>query len=291
MGAVVGAAGAAINAAAAAGATALAGGSAAASSVPSIGAVMTIGAAEGAAGSLAEYCTEQALRGESVTLWGAASSVLVGGTIGSVTAGVGGWVAGKLGRRAARKMVKEVADETAEKALQRSLAKSTDKQRRKRVRKAVQEAAERAAQEAAEKVPGGSKEQFRRYVQKATQEAADKAAQREILESAYQKLAKRAKPKSVGKYLADSWHQATFPNRMQSDRYHLAKHGKGRTARQYTRDAMEFFEKSKQRGKEVILKDGTRGIKIQTKIKIPGQKTRRIGGYWTESGRLVTYWD
>ncbi|GIW99630.1 MAG: hypothetical protein KatS3mg111_2963 [Pirellulaceae bacterium] len=98
-------------------------------------------------------------------------------------------------------------------------------------------------------------------------------------------------PKGVGKYLADNWHQGTFPNRMQSVRYHLAKHGKGRTAQQYTEDAMDFFHKNKHLGQKVTLKDGTPGIKIQTKIKIPGQKTRRIGGYWTHDGKLVTFWD
>jgi len=78
---------------------------------------------------------------------------------------------------------------------------------------------------------------------------------------------------------------------MQSVRYHLAKHGKGRTAQQYTQDAMEFFQKNKHLGQKVTLKDGTAGIKIQTKIKIPGQKTQRIGGYWTQDGKLVTFWD
>jgi len=103
--------------------------------------------------------------------------------------------------------------------------------------------------------------------------------------------AESAAPKGAGKYLADNWHQGTFPNRMQSVRYHLAKHGKGRTAQQYTQDAMEFFQKNKHLGQKVTLKDGTAGIKIQTKIKIPGQKTQRIGGYWTQDGKLVTFWD
>lgn len=98
-------------------------------------------------------------------------------------------------------------------------------------------------------------------------------------------------PRGTGKYLADNWHQGTFPNRMQSVRYHLAKHGKGRTAQQYTQDAMDFFQKNKHLGQKVTLKDGTPGIKIQTKIKIPGQKTQRIGGYWTQDGKLVTFWD
>ncbi|MBX3435034.1 MAG: hypothetical protein KF847_17085 [Pirellulales bacterium] len=93
------------------------------------------------------------------------------------------------------------------------------------------------------------------------------------------------------RYLADNWHQGTFPNRTQSVSYHLAKHGKGRSATEYTRDAMDFFQKNRHLGQEVILKDGTAGIKIQTKISMPGQKTQKIGGYWTSDGRLVTFWD
>ena len=42
---------------------------------------------------------------------------------------------------------------------------------------------------------------------------------------------------------------------------------------------------------ELIIRDGTAGIKIQTKVRIPGQKTQKIGGYWTADGKLVTFWD
>ena len=98
-------------------------------------------------------------------------------------------------------------------------------------------------------------------------------------------------PRRTAKYLADNWHKGTFPNRMQSVRYHLAKHGKGRSAQRYTQDAMDFFQKNQHLGQKVVLKDGTPGIKIQKKIAIPGQKTQRHGGYWTHSGKLVTFWD
>jgi len=54
---------------------------------------------------------------------------------------------------------------------------------------------------------------------------------------------------------------------------------------------MDFFQKNRQLGQEVILKDGTAGIKIQMKVSVPGQKTQKIGGYWTSDGRLVTFWD
>jgi RHS repeat-associated protein len=96
---------------------------------------------------------------------------------------------------------------------------------------------------------------------------------------------------SAGKYLNDSWYKSTFPNRTQSVQYHLAKHGNGRTAVEYTRDAMDFFAQNQSLGKAVILRDGTAGIKIATKQPLPGGGVQKIGGYWTSDGRLVTYWD
>lgn len=96
---------------------------------------------------------------------------------------------------------------------------------------------------------------------------------------------------SAGKYLNDSWYKSTFPNRTQSVQYHLAKHGNGRTAVEYTRDAMDFFAQNQSLGKAVILRDGTAGIKIASKQPLPGGGVQKVGGYWTSEGRLVTYWD
>ena len=96
---------------------------------------------------------------------------------------------------------------------------------------------------------------------------------------------------SAGRYLKDTWYKSTFPNRTQSVQYHLAKHGKGRTAVQYTQDAMDFFAQNRSLGQSVILRDGTAGIKIATKQPRPGGGVQRVGGYWTSDGRLVTYWD
>lgn len=70
---------------------------------------------------------------------------------------------------------------------------------------------------------------------------------------------------SAGKYLNDTWYRSTFPNRTQSVQYHLAKHGYGRTAVQYTQDAMDFFAQNRSLGQSVILRDGTAGIKTSTK--------------------------
>lgn len=68
--------------------------------------------------------------------------------------------------------------------------------------------------------------------------------------------------------------------------YHLNKHGNGRTIEQYTDDAMTFYEENKHLGVEVILKDGTEAIRIQT-----GTGKNKVGGYWTIDGKLVTFWD
>ena len=39
-------------------------------------------------------------------------------------------------------------------------------------------------------------------------------------------------------------------------------------------------------GQEVVLKDGTKAIKIQT-----GTGKNKVGGYWTKDGKIVTFWD
>lgn len=96
--------------------------------------------------------------------------------------------------------------------------------------------------------------------------------------------------KSAGQYLFETWHQGTFPNRAQSVAYHLERHGKGRSATEYTRDAMSFFERNKHLGEQITLKDGSSGIRIQTKQIVDG-KVQRTGGYWTSDGKLVTFWD
>lgn len=93
-----------------------------------------------------------------------------------------------------------------------------------------------------------------------------------------------------GRILLENWHEGTFPNQVKSLEYHLLKHGNGRSAVQYTNDAMNFYNKNKHLGIDVILKSGTKGIKIQTKQIIDG-KIIRIGGYWTQDGKIVTFWD
>ena len=62
--------------------------------------------------------------------------------------------------------------------------------------------------------------------------------------------------------------------------------GKGRTIEQYTKSAKDFHVKNSELGQEVVLKDGTKAIKIQT-----GTGKNKVGGYWTKDGKIVTFWD
>lgn len=92
-------------------------------------------------------------------------------------------------------------------------------------------------------------------------------------------------------YLFDNWSPGTFENRTRSVAYHLEQHGGGRSAYQYTRDAMEFFAENRSLGSPAVLKNGAPGIRIQTKQPLPGGGIRNVGGWWTADGRLVTFWD
>ncbi len=89
-----------------------------------------------------------------------------------------------------------------------------------------------------------------------------------------------------GSKTSEQWYKSTFDTVEDSMEYHLDKHGKGRGIEEYTQDAMEFYNQNKHLGEEVILKDGTEAIKIQT-----GTGKNKVGGYWTKDGKLVTFWD
>lgn len=93
-----------------------------------------------------------------------------------------------------------------------------------------------------------------------------------------------AKQKHTGEQsrpVAEEWHKGTFDTADDSIKYHLEKHGKGRTVEEYTRAAIDFFKANKDKAKKVILKDNSPGWQIKGKS----------GGYWTENGRVVTFWD
>jgi len=85
---------------------------------------------------------------------------------------------------------------------------------------------------------------------------------------------------------AEKWHKGTFSDILDSMEYHQIRHAKGRTIDKYTDDAMNFYNNNKHLGQPMTLKDGTQGIKIQT-----GTGNNKVGGYWTNDGKLVTFWD
>ena len=89
--------------------------------------------------------------------------------------------------------------------------------------------------------------------------------------------------KKTASLLFDSWSPATFPNRMQSIRYHHRVHGSGYSLEQYTQRALDFFKHNIDKGKEVILKNGQPGYSIKL-------KEISTGGYWTLDGKIVTFW-
>lgn len=67
-----------------------------------------------------------------------------------------------------------------------------------------------------------------------------------------------------------------------SIKHHFEKHGKNKTLEQYTQDAKDFFDNNRGKMKDVILKDGTKGVIIRK-----GEK----GGYFTPDGKIVSYWE
>ncbi|MEM6338440.1 MAG: hypothetical protein AAF673_00745 [Pseudomonadota bacterium] len=95
----------------------------------------------------------------------------------------------------------------------------------------------------------------------------------------------------IAKDTIQQWHQSTFGNIENSIQYHFNKHGKGRSLAEYTTVAKKFFELNKNMGKEVTLRDGTKGIKIKIKTFDSNGKIRNIGGYWTKEGKIVSFFD
>jgi len=96
----------------------------------------------------------------------------------------------------------------------------------------------------------------------------------------------------VGRLLYDSWYRSSFPNKMQSLRYHyrvhVVKDGIKKSMTEYTQDANDLFHKyaySKEFARDWPIKDGkgTKGIKITL-----GSGKR--GGIFTSSGQIVSFW-
>ena len=70
------------------------------------------------------------------------------------------------------------------------------------------------------------------------------------------------KLRSIRKVLS-AWRNVNFKSISSSVRYHLNKHGQGNSVYRYTDDAIDLFKKYKSTGKEILLKDGSRGMKIK----------------------------
>jgi RHS repeat-associated protein len=88
---------------------------------------------------------------------------------------------------------------------------------------------------------------------------------------------------AVESSLASRWAQGTFGNVVKSMEYHFAKHGAGRTLKQYTDDAAAFFAKNKGQAQW-----GTWNPKWAPSYRL---KVGDKGGYFTSDGRILTYWD
>lgn len=73
---------------------------------------------------------------------------------------------------------------------------------------------------------------------------------------------------------------------MQSIKYHLQKHGNGRTHKEYTQNAMSFFKLNKDKALKVTLKNGNSGYSIKL-----NENRSRVGGFWTEKSEIITFWD
>jgi RHS repeat-associated protein len=81
--------------------------------------------------------------------------------------------------------------------------------------------------------------------------------------------------------ILNSWKNVNFNTVSASIRYHLSKHGSGRTVAQYTQDALDLLRNFRHLAKPVLLKDGTTGFKI----KIPGGQF----GIYDSSGKIITF--
>lgn len=68
-----------------------------------------------------------------------------------------------------------------------------------------------------------------------------------------------------------------------SIRYHLSKHGNGRTLQKYTEDAIEFFERNKARAEWGRWNPNW---EPSYRLKVGNQ-----GGYYTADGSVLSCWD
>lgn len=67
------------------------------------------------------------------------------------------------------------------------------------------------------------------------------------------------------KFLFNSWDKGTFPNRMQSIKYHVQKHGNNYSYEEYTKKSIDFFNLNKENALTTTLKNGKKGYSIKIK--------------------------
>lgn len=91
--------------------------------------------------------------------------------------------------------------------------------------------------------------------------------------------------RTTSQVVAKSWYKSTFKTAEESLEYHFKQHGVGKTIEEYSRDAIEFFSKNKDKAQEVILNDDSSGFLIRD----PGNP----GGYFKiidGAIKAVSFW-
>lgn len=82
--------------------------------------------------------------------------------------------------------------------------------------------------------------------------------------------------------ILNSWRNTTMDSTYKTIKYHLEKHGFGRTLSQYTKDGTDFYNTYKNQATKTILGNGETGLKI----KIPGVN---YYGIYDKTGKQVTH--
>jgi hypothetical protein len=113
--------------------------------------------------------------------------------------------------------------------------------------------------------------------------AADVAAGLAVFTSALKSGGRAPGPSgrvSTEKYLEKRWDKATFPSVAKSVEYHVAKHGKGLTAVQYTQRAEAAFEHPS------AIKTLTKDIQGRNALKVESDLGK---GLFTPNGKIIWF--
>ncbi|MGL5041763.1 MAG: RHS repeat-associated core domain-containing protein, partial [Culicoidibacterales bacterium] len=103
------------------------------------------------------------------------------------------------------------------------------------------------------------------------------------------KLSKKNSDKYTAEKNIQSWNEGTFDSPHSSAEYHYNKHvinkGLNKTFKEYTQDAMNFYNKYKDSSsaEQHVMNNGKQGIRIKN---IAGEG----GGYFTNDGKIITFW-